>query len=237
MLLAILATLSILIIELAEALTRCSLLILPVIPGKGRISRVQTSDNKFSSRTLSARGGASTGIRLVVRRDWDLFMLVDEADWEISFKVVVFLISTWHSDDFGPTVVALWIEIRRAIVPSICQTLPYVSWAKVAELFKERLIVLPGFPKTVPSGLISKDKLLNRECSNESLWSLSNLSVRWLLHSSSSFGEQALSMTSYNWWSLSKTSFHENGAVWHWRPNLISCRLWIKSGVIRRSNF
>jgi hypothetical protein len=113
-----LATLSFLIIELAEALTRCSLLVRPVIPGKGRISRVQTSDIRFSRRTLSVREGASTGIRFVVRSDWDLFMLIDDTEWEISRKELVFLIMTWHNDDFGPTVVALGIEIRRAIVPS-----------------------------------------------------------------------------------------------------------------------
>src|SRR3954454_16114960 len=42
-LLAILATLSFRIIELAEARTGCSLRLRPVIPGYGRISRVQTS--------------------------------------------------------------------------------------------------------------------------------------------------------------------------------------------------
>jgi hypothetical protein len=79
-LLAILATLSFLIIELAEALTRCSPLTRPVIPGNGRISRLQMSEINPSSLALSARDGASTGMRLVDNSDWDLLMVVvDEA--------------------------------------------------------------------------------------------------------------------------------------------------------------
>lgn len=68
-LLAILATLSFRIIELAEARTRCSLRALPAMPGNGIISRVQTSPRRFSSLIRSARGGASTGIRFVVSSD------------------------------------------------------------------------------------------------------------------------------------------------------------------------
>lgn len=62
-------------------------------------------------------------MRLVVRSDWDLFMFVGDAEGEISLKALVFLMRTWHSDDFGPIVVALWIDIRRAIVPRISSVL------------------------------------------------------------------------------------------------------------------
>src|SRR6187402_2380823 len=73
-LLAILATLSFRIIELADARTGCSLRLRPVIPGYGRNSRVQTSDRMVSRRIRSARVGASTGMRLVVTRDCDLLI-------------------------------------------------------------------------------------------------------------------------------------------------------------------
>ena len=62
--LAMLATLSFLIIDVADALTRCSLLDRAVIPGNGRMSRVHTSDRRASSRALSPRDGAMTGTRL-----------------------------------------------------------------------------------------------------------------------------------------------------------------------------
>lgn len=63
------------IIDEADALTGWSLLGRAVIPGNGRTSRVQVSDRRASSRALSAREGAKTGIRLfVVKRDCDLLM-------------------------------------------------------------------------------------------------------------------------------------------------------------------
>jgi len=64
--LAMLATLSFLIIEVADRLTEWSLLYRAVIPGNGRMSRVHTSDRRASSRALSPRDGARTGIRLFV---------------------------------------------------------------------------------------------------------------------------------------------------------------------------
>ncbi len=84
------------------------------MPGKGSTSRVQTSARRVSSRILSAREGASTGMRFVVRSDWDLFIEARDAD---SLKALVFLMMTWQSPDSGPTVVALCIEILLAIVP------------------------------------------------------------------------------------------------------------------------
>jgi hypothetical protein len=105
-LLAILATLSFLIIELAEALTRCSPLARPLIPGNGKISRLQMSETKLSSLALSTRDGASTGIRLVDKSDCDLLIGIDDEACEFSFRALVFLMITWHSDDLGPTVVA-----------------------------------------------------------------------------------------------------------------------------------
>lgn len=64
--LAMLATLNLRIIDDAEALTMCSLLDRFVMPGNGRISRLQTSDKRASSRARSPRDGASTGIRVLV---------------------------------------------------------------------------------------------------------------------------------------------------------------------------
>jgi hypothetical protein len=42
--------------------------------------------------------------------------VVDDTD---SLKALVFLMMTWHIPDIGPTVMALWIDILRATVPSI----------------------------------------------------------------------------------------------------------------------
>lgn len=93
-LLAILATLNLRIMELAEARTRCSLRARPAIPGKGIISRVHTSERRFSSRTRSARDGASTGIRFDVKRDCDLLILADDAECGTSLEAFVFLMMT-----------------------------------------------------------------------------------------------------------------------------------------------
>lgn len=56
-------------------------------------------------------------MRFVVSSDWDLLMaaFVDETD--ASFRALVFLMMTWQRGDFGPTVVALWIDSLRAMVP------------------------------------------------------------------------------------------------------------------------
>ena len=93
--------------ELADARTRCSLRARPVMPGNGRTSRVQTSERIVSSRIRSAREGARTGMRFVVRRDCDLLIAVVDAEVGMSLKAFVFLIITWQSPDIGPTVVAL----------------------------------------------------------------------------------------------------------------------------------
>ena len=65
-LLVMLTTLNFRIMDDADARTSCSLLDRVVIPGKGSTSLVQTSDRRASSRALSPREGASTGIRLFV---------------------------------------------------------------------------------------------------------------------------------------------------------------------------
>jgi hypothetical protein len=93
-LVVMLATLSLRIMELADARTRCSLLVRPGSPGNGRISRDQTSESKFSSLALSLRDGVSIGIRLVVRRDWDRLIVELDAECGISFIPLVFLIIT-----------------------------------------------------------------------------------------------------------------------------------------------
>jgi hypothetical protein len=60
----------------------CSLLLLATIPGKGSTSLVHTSASSASNLALSARAGASTGMRLfVVRRDWDLLIACDDDGW------------------------------------------------------------------------------------------------------------------------------------------------------------
>jgi hypothetical protein len=93
-LLAMLATLSFLIIELADARTRCSFRARPLIPGKGRTSRLQTSESRASSRILSARGGAKTGMRLDARRDCDRLIEALDVLWSIFLQAFVFLIMT-----------------------------------------------------------------------------------------------------------------------------------------------
>ena len=118
--LVMLPTLSFLIIELADTLTRLSLLDRLLIPGKGRESRVQTSQRSASSRTLSARAGAREGMRLfTVHSDWDRLMaaLFRTDESATSFMALVFFRITWHNGDLSPTVVARCMEIRRAIVP------------------------------------------------------------------------------------------------------------------------
>ena len=93
-LLAILATLSFRMMELADALVRISLRTRPDIPGYGSISRVQTSARIASKRTRSVRAGARMGTRLVVRSDCDLLMDADDIGCEASLAEFVFLIMT-----------------------------------------------------------------------------------------------------------------------------------------------
>lgn len=112
-----LVTLSLRIMECAELRMRCSFRARAVIPGKGKISRVHTSESRASSLALSPREGASTGSRpLVASRDCVRLMVALDED-NASLSTLVFLTMTWHSGVFGPTVVALWIDILRAIVP------------------------------------------------------------------------------------------------------------------------
>lgn len=116
--LAMLATLSFRITDDADDRTRCSLLARTVMPGKGRTSRVQTSDKRASSRALSPLEGARTGTReVVVSRDCDLLICDFNTGAGASFSMLVFFKMTWYSGDLGPTVVARCIEILRAIVP------------------------------------------------------------------------------------------------------------------------
>lgn len=116
--LVMLVTLSLRIIDCAEVRIICSLRARVVIPGKGRDSRVHTSESKASSLALSPRDGASTGIRpLVARRDCVRLMAGLEEE-TVSFSTLVFRTTTWQSGVFGPTVVALWMESLRAMVPA-----------------------------------------------------------------------------------------------------------------------
>jgi hypothetical protein len=57
-------------------------------------------------------------MRFVMRRDCDLFMEVPDVAWSMLLLACVCFIMTWQSPDIGPTVVALWIEILLAMVPS-----------------------------------------------------------------------------------------------------------------------
>lgn len=113
------ATLSLRMTVVAELRTRCSLLDRLLMPGNGRTSRLHTSASKDSMRARSPREGAKTGtLELVVNRDCDRFIGRLDDGVDVSFKVVVVFFSmTWHRADFGPTVVALCIDTRRAIVP------------------------------------------------------------------------------------------------------------------------
>lgn len=105
--LAMLATLNLRIIVLAELRTRCSLRDLPVMLGNGSTSRLQMSDISASSRALSALGGAMMGIRgFVSSKDCDRLMTAPEAVSELSRMTLVFFKMTWHNGDLGPTVVA-----------------------------------------------------------------------------------------------------------------------------------
>lgn len=93
--LVMLATLNFRIMVEAELRTRFSLLARLVIPGKGRIFRLQTSASSDSSRARSFRDGARTGtLVLVVRSDWDRLMGELEIALEGSFIVVVFFSMT-----------------------------------------------------------------------------------------------------------------------------------------------
>ena len=76
-----------------------------VIPGYGRISRLQTSDNRASSLMRWSREGARIGRRFVVSRDCDL--LIDAVDAEEATSPAVFLMITWYNPDIEATVVAL----------------------------------------------------------------------------------------------------------------------------------
>ena len=56
-------------------------------------------------------------MRFVVSSDWDLLMAAFVEETDVSFSALVFLMMTWQRGDFGPTVVALWIDSLRAMVP------------------------------------------------------------------------------------------------------------------------
>ena len=56
-------------------------------------------------------------MRFVVSSDWDLLMAAFVEETDASFSALVFLMMTWQRGDFGPTVVALWIDSLRAMVP------------------------------------------------------------------------------------------------------------------------
>lgn len=81
-------------------------------------SRVHTSLRRVSSLTRSARGVARTGILFVVSSDCDLLMEDEDVG---SLAELVFFMITWQRPVVGPTVVALCIEIRLAMVPNACE--------------------------------------------------------------------------------------------------------------------
>lgn len=119
--LAMLATLSLRIMDDAPLRTRCSPRPRTVMPGKGKTSRVQTSESSPSSLARSDLDGVSRDTRFGgPSSDSDLcgpcFDDPDEGP-AVSFSKLVFLSTTWQSDDLGPTVVARCIDILRAIVP------------------------------------------------------------------------------------------------------------------------
>ena len=68
-------------------------------------------------------------------------------------------------------------------------------------MFNERKLKMSDCMWTWPSGLTAFRLVLSREH-----------------HSSSSFGEHAVRMSSYNWLPDKKTIFQEYRAVWHWSP-------------------
>ena len=115
----ILATLSFRFMAEAELRTKYSLLDRFVIPGNGRADLLQTSASKASRRARSPRPGERTGIlEFVVKRDCERLIGDTAPAVDGSFNKVVFFSITWHKEDLGPTVVARWIERRRATVPS-----------------------------------------------------------------------------------------------------------------------
>lgn len=86
-----LAALSFRIMVDAELRTRCSLLDRVVIPGKGKILRLQTSAKIASKRARSAQGGTRTGIReFVVRSDCERLIGNGRFPGEVSLTMLVF---------------------------------------------------------------------------------------------------------------------------------------------------
>jgi hypothetical protein len=169
--LVMLATLSLRIIDEAEERTRCSLRALVVMPGNGSESRLHTSVIKASSRARSLRGGASMGTRCVAIKERERLMeRTAEPSLPVSRTALVFFTMTWHNGDLGPTVVARWIDNRRATVPGFPKTVPRLLMLRSME---------PSICETLASG--SSAYLLNR-----------------IRHSISSFAVQAVMMTSCN---------------------------------------
>jgi hypothetical protein len=106
----------------------------------------------------------------------------DDDDGVASHTTLVFLRITWHRGVLGPTVVARCTDILLAMVPC--------------------------FPKTVPSALMSNASESTIGCSGVCV----SRPEAWLSrvrHSRSSLTVQAVIMISYNSWSQRKTSFQE----------------------------
>ena len=110
---------------------------------------------------------------------------VEETD--ASLRALVFFMITWQRGDLGPTVVALWMESLRAMVPPTVRLI--VRKLSVPEN-------VPGLPKTVPMERIPNQADVKNACSQPLICSRPARSVRRLLHSSSSLGEQALKISS-----------------------------------------
>lgn len=56
-------------------------------------------------------------MRFVVSSDWDLLMAAFVEETDASLRALVFFMITWQRGDLGPTVVALWMDSLRAMVP------------------------------------------------------------------------------------------------------------------------
>lgn len=130
-----LATLSFRIMADVPLRTRCSLRVREPMPGNGSTFRLHTSASEASKRARSFREGVKIGILVfVVNSDCDRLIGGLVPGGGTSFTALVFLMMTWHRGDLGPTVVALWIETRRATVPGLPKTVPRLLMLSEIEL-------------------------------------------------------------------------------------------------------
>jgi len=127
-LLAMLTELSLRITDDADERIRCSPRARMVIPGKGSLSLVQTSDNRASSRARSPREGASTGIRLLEPGS-DLERFICEGD-NGSLETLVFLMMTWYSGDLSRIVSVRRTDNLPKVPRGMCWLTQYIYIGK-----------------------------------------------------------------------------------------------------------